>query len=152
MADSTVAIYAFGMPKLELLVTHFVDGLSAAIEAEVIERARRHVAAALTPRWGRRRTLPDAIALLGIRPRKKPPIQLCPVPGCQKPAAPVYGMVCAEHRHIAKATIRQYRDQRRAAKAKAAAAAERSAATAIAQSRSKSPGRQVPSRAAGSGP
>ena len=34
VADSTVAIYAFGMPKLELLVTHFVDGLSAAIEAE----------------------------------------------------------------------------------------------------------------------
>src|ERR1700749_3683960 len=103
VADSTVDIYDCHMPKLELIVTHFVDGLSAAIEAEVIERARKHVAAALRPRWGSRRTLPDAIALLGIRPRKKPPIQLCPVPGCQNPAAPIYGMVCAGHRHIAKA-------------------------------------------------
>jgi hypothetical protein len=141
------------MPKLELLVTHFVDGLSAAIEAEVIERARKRVAAVLTPRWGRRRTLPDAIALLGIRPRKKPPLQLCPVPGCQNAAAPIYGMVCAEHRHVAKTTIRQYREQRRAAKAKAAAAgAARSPAAVAGQTRSKSPGRQPPSKAAGSGP
>ena len=136
------------MAKLELIVTHFVDGLSAAIEAEVIERARKRVAAALSPRWGRRGTLPEAIALLGIRPRKKPPIQLCPVPGCKNPAAPVYGMVCAEHRHVAKGTIRQYREQRRAAKARAAALAHAPAG----QTRSKSPGRQLPSKADGSGP
>src|SRR5581483_4618843 len=76
VAKSIVDSYDRDMPKLELLVTNFVDGLSAAIEAEVIERARKRVAAVLSPRWGRRRTLPEAIALLGIRPRKKPPIQL----------------------------------------------------------------------------
>jgi hypothetical protein len=36
------------------------------------------------------------------------------VPGCKNPAAPVFGMVCAKHRNVAKAKIRKYREARRA--------------------------------------
>jgi hypothetical protein len=49
-------------------------------------------------------------------PRKKAPKQLCPVPGCKNPAAPVFGMVCAKHKDIPKAKIKKYREDRRAAK------------------------------------
>jgi len=36
------------------------------------------------------------------------------VPGCKNPAAPVFGMVCKEHKNVAKAKIRKYREARRA--------------------------------------
>jgi hypothetical protein len=49
-------------------------------------------------------------------PRKKAPKQLCPVPGCKNPAAPVFGMVCAKHKDLPKAKIKKYREDRRAAK------------------------------------
>src|SRR5204863_7828276 len=53
------------------------------------------------------------------RRRRKAPIQLCPVPGCTNRAAPVFGMVCAKHKDLPKATIKKYRDARRAKKQKA---------------------------------
>jgi hypothetical protein len=40
------------------------------------------------------------------------------VPGCTGLAAPVFGMVCSEHKKMSKALIKKYRAQRRAAKAK----------------------------------
>src|SRR5262249_10183547 len=52
------------------------------------------------------------------KPRKKPPIQLCPVPGCTERAAPIFGMVCAKHKDLPKAKIKKYREARRALKAK----------------------------------
>jgi hypothetical protein len=48
------------------------------------------------------------------KPRRKGPIQLCPVPKCKNRAAPVFGMVCAQHKGIAKKTIAKYRAARRA--------------------------------------
>lgn len=45
--------------------------------------------------------------------RKKGPIQLCPVPKCRNRAAPVYGMVCAEHKGLPKRQIAKYREARR---------------------------------------
>jgi hypothetical protein len=59
-------------------------------------------------------------ALLGhghgraMSPRPK---QLCPVPGCKNPAAPIFGMVCAQHKDVPRAKIKEYREQRRQAKA-----------------------------------
>ena len=53
--------------------------------------------------------------------RRKGPKQLCPVPGCKNPAAPVFGMVCAKHKDIPKAQIKKYREARRAKKSKKAA-------------------------------
>ena len=63
---------------------------------------------------------PKALAALPTfsAPRKKAPKQLCPVPGCKNPAAPVFGMVCAKHKDIAKSKIKKYREDRRAAKGK----------------------------------
>jgi hypothetical protein len=43
--------------------------------------------------------------------RKK---QLCPVPGCKNPAAPIFGMVCKDHKNVAKSKIKKYWEQRRA--------------------------------------
>ena len=48
------------------------------------------------------------------QPRKKRAKQLCPVPGCKNPAAPVFGMVCSKHKDIPKAKIKEYREARRA--------------------------------------
>lgn len=46
------------------------------------------------------------------------PKQLCPVPKCGSLAAPVFGMVCAKHKHLAKSTIKRYREARKARKAR----------------------------------
>ena len=56
-----------------------------------------------------------------LAPVRSRPKQLCPVPGCNNPAAPVFGMVCAQHKDVPKAKIKEYRAARRAAKAKAKA-------------------------------
>jgi hypothetical protein len=64
-----------------------------------------------------------ALQLLAKRPRRKGPKQLCPVPGCKNPAAPVFGMACAKHKDVAKAKIKKYRTARRTKKLKAKAAA-----------------------------
>jgi hypothetical protein len=48
--------------------------------------------------------------------RKSAPPQLCPVPGCDRVAAPAYGMVCGAHKGVAKSKIKKYREARRARK------------------------------------
>ena len=72
-----------------------------------------------SPRWAavpgravRRSCCPSAAA---ARRRTK---QLCPVPGCKNPAAPVFGMVCAKHKDVSKTQIAKYREARRAKKMK----------------------------------
>ena len=45
--------------------------------------------------------------------RRSGPVQLCPVPKCKNRAAPVYGMVCADHKDVPKKTIAKYREARR---------------------------------------
>jgi hypothetical protein len=93
------------------LVDEFTDRLQSLIQDQVITRARAVVDGALGKGDG------GALPRLG---RKKLPRQLCPVPGCKNTAAPVYGMVCAQHKDVAKAKIKKYREARRAKKAKAA--------------------------------
>jgi hypothetical protein len=44
------------------------------------------------------------------------PKQFCPVPGCKNSAAPVFGMVCADHKNVAKSKIKKYREARKAKK------------------------------------
>lgn len=51
--------------------------------------------------------------------RRKGPIQLCPVPRCKGRAAPVFHMVCAEHKDVPAATIKKYRAARRLKKGRA---------------------------------
>ena len=107
------------------LVSDFVDQLTRAIEAEARGRAREAVLAAVGGGSGGKRGPGRVAASEGGRgpgrpagrPRKKPPIQYCPVPGCKNRAAPVFGMVCGEHRKVPKALIKKYRAERKAEKA-----------------------------------
>jgi hypothetical protein len=96
---------------IRTLVSDFARSLQSLIENEVIDRARSAVAGALGGSGASR----------GLKARRKVPTQLCPVPGCKNKAAPVFGMVCAEHKDVAKAKIKKYREVRRAKKLKAAA-------------------------------
>jgi len=56
------------------------------------------------------------LALVAKKPRKSPPKQFCPVPNCKGVAAPIFGMVCGEHKNVAKSKIAKYRKARKAAK------------------------------------
>ena len=100
------------------------------VEADVSTRARQLVIAALDggavprrrgrpPKFPKLAGISGIAGLLGSAPTRKRPKQLCPVPGCNNPAAPVFGMVCSEHKDVAKSTIKKYREARRAEKSKA---------------------------------
>jgi len=98
---------------LQEVVQQFVDKLSSMIEGEVVSRARE---AALNALDGR-----GSVTVRGgvvVRKRRKGPIQLCPVPGCENRAAPVFGMVCAKHKDLPKAAIKKCREASRAKKLK----------------------------------
>ena len=107
------------------IVEEFVTRLSSLIEQDTVSRAREAVLSAIGGgARGRalRGQLSNGVAgLIGAgrgpgRKRRKGPVQLCPVPGCKNRAAPVFGMVCAEHKGVPKAQIKKYREQRRARK------------------------------------
>ena len=103
---------------VQTLVVEFAAQLAAIVERNVLERAQTTVLAALGEHEvgnGRRKN--GHLTLLN-KPRKKPPVQLCPVPGCKNVAAPVFGMVCKDHKDVAKSTIKKYREARRAEKSK----------------------------------
>jgi hypothetical protein len=105
--------------NIATLVTTFTNQLTSLIEQETLERARAAVVGALGSGNGRG-TSTKALAFATGRARKRAPKQLCPVPGCKNPAAPVFGMVCAKHKDVAKTKIKKYREARRAKKMKAA--------------------------------
>lgn len=60
------------------------------------------------------RAVADSIAKATSKPRRKTPPQLCPVPHCKHRAAPIFGMVCGDHRKVPKAQIKKFREARRA--------------------------------------
>ena len=102
------------------IVTTFVTQLVAAVDAEATRKAQAHVMAALGVQGRRGPGRPPKVPVVFAGAlRRKAPKQLCPVPGCKNPAAPVFGMVCAKHKDIPKAKIKEYREARRNAKAKA---------------------------------
>ena len=113
------------MGSARTLIDRFAEQLASLIEGQALDRARAIVESALRDDVGPRRPgRPSKILAVTVnkKPRKKAPIQLCPVPGCKNPAAPVYGMVCARHKDLPKAKIKAYREARRAKKLKHAAA------------------------------
>jgi hypothetical protein len=101
--------------NLATIVANFTSQLTTIIERETLDRARAAVVGALGAGNGRGPSI-KSLDLAGGRPRKKAPKQLCPVPGCKNPAAPVFGMVCAKHKDVAKTKIKKYREARRAKK------------------------------------
>jgi hypothetical protein len=106
------------MLDIRELVTEFTENLSGFIETQVVDRARNSVAAALGAATGKRGPGRPGKLAFRLGGRRKPPIQYCPVPGCKNPAAPVFGMVCAKHKDVAKTKIKKYRAARKAAKLK----------------------------------
>jgi hypothetical protein len=116
------------MSNIQSIVDDFANQLSALIETQVLARARVAVAAALGGTPAKRGPgRPPKLALLAAsslaaaspgkkKARKKGPPQLCPVPGCKNKAAPIFGMVCAAHKDVPKAKIKEYREARRAKK------------------------------------
>jgi hypothetical protein len=106
--------------NIQSLVEDFTNQLSSLLERDAVDRARAVVESAL----GGSRAGARAKLAAGVRRPK----QLCPVPGCKNPAAPVFGMVCAKHKDISKAQIAKYRDARRAKKQKTKGGARKRAA------------------------
>ena len=115
------------MNNVRSLIEDFANQLAALVEAQALDQARAAIESALGVRRPGRppkaaplaptaqlRTEPGRIG--GKAARKKPPKQFCPVPGCKNAAAPVFGMVCADHKDVAKAKIKQYRAARKAKK------------------------------------
>jgi hypothetical protein len=100
---------------IRTLVEEFVNQIVAAVEADSVHRVQQAVAAAFGAGAVPSRR-PGRAALSAFGPAKRRPKQLCPVPGCTGVAAPVFGMVCAKHKDVPKAKIKEYRVARRAAK------------------------------------
>lgn len=105
------------------VVEEFSERLHALIEVDAMERARTAIVNALGGHPVRRVGRPPkattalpAVATAAKKSRKKPPRQLCPVPGCKNTAAPVFGMVCADHKNVAKSKLKKYREARKAKK------------------------------------
>ena len=121
------------MSDVQNIIHSFTAQLTAVIEAQALAQARSAVFAALdnsgtvAKRRGRPPKTLRASAVPGLplakapakKPRKKGPLQLCPVPGCKNPAAPVFGMVCAKHKDLPKAKIKKFRKARKSKKLKA---------------------------------
>jgi hypothetical protein len=103
------------MSEIRSLVENFTNQLAALVEGQALDRVRAAVESALGVRRPGRPAKISPIAI-GKKARKKPPKQFCPVPGCKNPAAPVFGMVCAKHKDVAKAKIKKYREARKAKK------------------------------------
>ena len=102
------------MSDIRTLVDNFTNQLATLVESQALAQARAAVESALGVRRPGR---PAKISpIKTAKPRKKPPTQFCPVPGCKNPAAPVFGMVCAKHKDVAKAKIKKYREARKAKK------------------------------------
>jgi hypothetical protein len=107
--------------NIRSLVEGFVSQIVAAVEADSVGRVQQAVTAAFAgsvPEVGRRPGAPTRV-LSGTAvsaPVRRRPKQFCPVPNCSGVAAPVFGMVCAKHKDLSKAKIKEFRAQRRAAK------------------------------------
>ena len=111
------------MSELQTIIDRFTAQLTAVIEAQALDQARSTVVAALggvgAPKRRGRPSKAFKLAATVAPPRKarkKGPKQLCPVPGCKNPAAPVFGMVCAKHKDLPKAKIKKFREARKAKK------------------------------------
>ena len=121
-------------PAIEQLISSFATNLYAVVRAEM----RAEVAAVLgdgvvrlsngqvphAPLPARERLDRRIARMKHVEPpkkaRKKGPIQLCPVPGCRSPAAPIFRMLCAKHKNTPKNLVAKYREIRRAKAKKAA--------------------------------
>jgi hypothetical protein len=110
--------------NISTIVENFASQLVAAVEASAVQRIQAALSGAFgAPQKRGPGRPPKQLAstaastpAANAQKRKSPPKQLCPVPGCKNVAAPVFGMVCKDHRNVAKSKIEKYRKERRADK------------------------------------
>jgi hypothetical protein len=115
---------------IKAAIEEFAQRIQKMIEGHAMERAKSAVLNAFGLHAPKKRGRPPkALAALPAlpsattgtngkkKPRRKLPPQFCPVPGCKNKAAPVFGMVCAQHKDVAKSKIKKYREERKAQKA-----------------------------------
>jgi hypothetical protein len=107
-------------PNITVIVETFAIQIAAAVEESMADRLQAAIASAFgaPPKRGPGRPAKQAVA--GVAPvvarsaeKKTRPKQLCPVPGCKNTAAPVFGMVCKDHKNVAKSKIKKYREERK---------------------------------------
>ena len=106
--------------NITAIVETFAKQITAAVEASMADRIQATLAGVFgaPPKRGPDRPLKQSVAGVahvaqkpaGKQPRPK---QLCPVPGCKNVAAPVFGMVCKDHKNVAKSKIKKYREERK---------------------------------------
>jgi hypothetical protein len=108
-------------PNLTALIETFTQQLVATVEAAVAQRIQAALAGAFGVPQKRGPGRPPKQAVAAVAPvaveqsagKKTRPKQLCPVPGCKNVAAPIFGMVCKDHKNVAKSKIKKYRQERR---------------------------------------
>ena len=102
-------------PHITAQIETFTQQIVATVEAAVAQR----IQAALAVPLGFRKNAdqvghPSMLWHCGgcdgekIGGKEKRPKHLCPVPGCKNVAAPVFGMVCKDHKNVAKSEIKKY--------------------------------------------
>ena len=110
------------MPEMNItsIVESFVSQITTAMEASMVDRIQAAIAGALGAPAKRRPGRPPKKAVAGVARvaersagKKTRPKQLCPVPGCKNVAAPIFGMVCKDHKNVAKSKIAKYRAERK---------------------------------------
>jgi hypothetical protein len=106
--------------NIQALIDNFARQLVAATEAAAAQRIQAALAGAFGAPQKRGPGRPkQAVAAVAKPAKKSRPKQLCPVPGCKNPAAPVFGMVCAKHKDLPKGKIKKFREDRKAKAGKA---------------------------------
>jgi len=115
------------MPDMNIsaFVETFANQLVAAVEASVAGRVQAAIAGVFDAPQKRGPGRPPvagvaSVAAKSAAVKQTRPKQFCPVPGCKNVAAPVFGMVCKDHKNVAKSKIAKYRKERKATPAKGA--------------------------------
>ena len=105
-------------PNITVIVETFAIQITAAVEAAMADRLQAAIAGAFgaPQKRGPGGPAKQAVAPVASRSaeRKSRPKQFCPVPGCKNTAAPIFGMVCKDHKNVAKSKITKYRADRKA--------------------------------------
>ena len=107
-------------PTITAQIESFTQQLVATVEVAVAQRIQAALAGAfgVPQKRGPGRPPKQAVAHVASVAAPKPARkkQICPVPGCKNVAAPIFGMVCKDHKNVAKSKIKKYREQRREGK------------------------------------
>ena len=107
--------------NITAIVETFAIQITAAMEASVSQRLQAAIAGAFGAPRKRGPGRPPKQAVVGVAPvavekvaeKKARPKQFCPVPGCKNTAAPIFGMVCKDHKNVAESKIKKYRAERK---------------------------------------